>query len=192
MTDKKSNGIPGYRSDEHRKKYRDYLKKLEEKNRLMRAASQDQIDKEDLVKQRENGFQLYVNGAHTNRPSTSMRNFLHPFPEFHSLERRFPTFRSSLQSIERSATSMDDQRHNEDQNGSRCRSDRFVASSTVGTHSSSSNLTRSNSRSPGSSAHWTDLWHVSSSTITLVHSGRSKLDAWMVPEGSRWGSVRQR
>lgn len=76
MTDKKSNQIPGYRSDEHRKKYREYLKKLEEKNRFIRAASQDHIDKEDLIKQRENGFQLYVNGAHTNRPSTSMRNFL--------------------------------------------------------------------------------------------------------------------
>ena len=74
MTDRKSNPIPGYRSDEHRKKYREYLKKLEEKNRLIRATSQDNFDKDDLLKQRENGFQLYVNGAHTNRPSTSMRN----------------------------------------------------------------------------------------------------------------------
>ena len=63
--------MPVSRSNEHRKKYRDYLVKLQEKNRSSRAS------KDDLLKQRENGFQLYVNGAHhvlPRRPASSSSN----------------------------------------------------------------------------------------------------------------------
>lgn len=46
------------------------MKKLQEKNRLLHN---DDQSKDELIKQRENGFQLYVNGAHhvsSRRPSS--------------------------------------------------------------------------------------------------------------------------
>lgn len=71
------------------------MKQLEEKNQL----SREQKSKDDLLKQRENGFQLYINGVHHAPPprsSSAMRrrndNSLHriqtPAPSHSTINRR--------------------------------------------------------------------------------------------------------
>lgn len=41
---------------------------LQERNRLMKAFQQHHPPKDKDLKQRETGFQLYLNGAHGHRP----------------------------------------------------------------------------------------------------------------------------
>ncbi|CAF1608539.1 unnamed protein product, partial [Adineta ricciae] len=60
----------GYRRDA-RSRYNEYLKKLEEKTQLSKAYNSEQKSKDDLLKQRENGFQLYINGVHHTPPARS-------------------------------------------------------------------------------------------------------------------------
>ncbi|UJR14999.1 hypothetical protein I4U23_001976 [Adineta vaga] len=60
----------GYRHDA-RSKYSEYLKKLEEKNQTSKAYHSEQKSKDDILKQRESGFQLYINGVHNKLPPRS-------------------------------------------------------------------------------------------------------------------------
>lgn len=49
-------------------KHDEYLIQLQERNRLLKAYQQLNQPKEKELKQREKGFQLYLNGAHGARP----------------------------------------------------------------------------------------------------------------------------
>ncbi|CAF4386537.1 unnamed protein product [Rotaria socialis] len=60
-----------------RSKYYDYLKKLQEKNKISKEYRDQHKSNDDYLKQRESGFQLYVNGVHNappRRASSAMRN----------------------------------------------------------------------------------------------------------------------
>ncbi|CAF0905057.1 unnamed protein product [Adineta steineri] len=61
---------PGHRNDA-RHKYNEYLKKLEQKNKLLKTNTDEHKTKDNILKQRENGFQLYVNGVHNTLPPRS-------------------------------------------------------------------------------------------------------------------------
>ncbi|CAF0823250.1 unnamed protein product [Adineta steineri] len=61
---------PGHRNDA-RHKYNEYLKKLEQKNKLLKTSTDEHKTKDNILKQRENGFQLYVNGVHNTLPPRS-------------------------------------------------------------------------------------------------------------------------
>ncbi|CAF5209534.1 unnamed protein product, partial [Rotaria magnacalcarata] len=59
-----------------RSKYYDYLKKLQEKNKISKEYRDQHKSNDDYLKQRESGFQLYVNGVHNappRRASSAMR-----------------------------------------------------------------------------------------------------------------------
>ena len=70
-------------------RYDDYLKKLEVRNRVHRQ--QEKTSGYESLKQRENGFQLYVNGAHHTRPSSASHKRT-PTPTRH---RRWPSTRQT-------------------------------------------------------------------------------------------------
>ncbi|CAF1052117.1 unnamed protein product [Adineta ricciae] len=88
----------GYRRDA-RSRYNEYLKQLEEKTQLSKAYNSEQKSKDDLLKQRENGFKLYINGVHhvppprsssatRRRNDSSFRRTQTPAPSHTTINRR--------------------------------------------------------------------------------------------------------
>ncbi|CAF3553894.1 unnamed protein product [Rotaria sp. Silwood1] len=78
QTFRSQSAISGHRTKAH-KKYYEYLKKLQEKNKLMKVDNDQNKSNDDYLKQRENGFQLYVNGVHSappRRPPSVLRKRL--------------------------------------------------------------------------------------------------------------------
>ncbi|CAF1337756.1 unnamed protein product [Rotaria sordida] len=78
QTFRSKSAVPGHRTKVHNKYY-EYLKKLQEKNKLIKEYNDQHKTNDDYLKQRENGFQLYVNGVHSappRRPPSVLRKRL--------------------------------------------------------------------------------------------------------------------
>ncbi|CAF4528076.1 unnamed protein product, partial [Rotaria sp. Silwood2] len=78
QTFRSQSAIPGHRTKAHNKYY-EYLKKLQEKNKLIKEYNDQHKSNDDYLKQRESGFQLYVNGVHNappRRPPSVLRKRL--------------------------------------------------------------------------------------------------------------------